>query len=456
MRTLWTCIAAVALIGGWVTEASAEPTRKELLERDGIVWGSPDVWNTPFVENLSEDAKIAGLSRLWMEVKLNFPRFAVVSELDWDKTYFGYLPRVRATKTTYEYYKVLQEMMALLQDGHSGVFLPDELARRMEASPPLRLDLIDGRVFITRVDSPALEATGVTAGLEILKVDGTPVVGYANQHRRRYVGSNTAAHRELTVFAYGLLAGPLDVPVELTLRAKDGRVSTRKIARGGYSDIKDAAPFRFRRLPGGIAYVAINTFNTEAVQSEFERLLPELRSMVGLVLDVRDNDGGSGAIALNILGMLMDKDFPTIPWRTREYAATLRVWGQAGGWYEQTKDKAVWKGGPADHFAKPIVVLTSTRSFSATDIFAATFKALGRGLIVGQPTAGGTGDPLVFALPGGGTGRVSTSGVVDNPLIGRGVIPDVAVARTARDFLVGRDATLDAGVAALERLIRGK
>jgi hypothetical protein len=46
--------------------------------------------------------------------------------------------------------------------------------------------------------------------------------------------------------------------------------------------------------------------------------------------------------------------------------------------------------------------------------------------------------------------------VVDNPLIGRGVIPDVAVARTARDFLVGRDATLDAGVAALERLIRGK
>jgi carboxyl-terminal processing protease len=44
-----------------------------------------------------------------------------------------------------------------------------------------------------------------------------------------------------------------------------------------------------------------------------------------------------------------------------------------------------------------------------------------RGKLVGEPTAGSTGDPLAFALPGGGAGRVSTSTDAGPGLIGRGV-----------------------------------
>jgi C-terminal processing protease CtpA/Prc len=96
-------------------------------------------------------------------------------------------------------------------------------------------------------------------------------------------------------------------------------------------------------------------------------------------------------------------------------------------------------------------MLIGPRSLSATDVFAETFQLMKRGKLIGEPTGGSTGDPLAFALPGGGSGRVSTSTDVGPGLIGRGVQPEVLVPRTVKDFLAGRDAALEAAVAALKR-----
>src|SRR3954447_22034611 len=162
---------ALLLTGHPFAQEPRQPSRQDILERDGIVWGSAAAWGVPFQENLGEDAKIAGLSRLWMEVQINFPHFSAVADLDWDKAYVDYLPKVRATTSTYEYYRLLQRMSALLKDGHTEVFLPKELAERMEAGVPLQTELIENRVFVARVDSKELETNGITAGLEILKID---------------------------------------------------------------------------------------------------------------------------------------------------------------------------------------------------------------------------------------------------------------------------------------------
>ena len=442
-------MAAVLLAAGsaLAQDAHQEPSRKELLERDGIIWGSSAAWGIPFQENLSEDAKVAGLSRLWMEVKINFPHFAEIADLDWDKTYVDYLPKVRATTSTYEYYRLLQQMCALLKDGHSGVFLPKELAERMEVDLPLRIDLIENRVFITRVGSKALEAAGVAAGLEILKIDGLPVHEYAAKYRRPYVSSNSPQHVEVNVYSYGLLAGPRDHPVAVEFRSMDGRVFEKHLSRAPYDDATALPAFEYRRLDGNIAYVAINTFNSEEVQKEFEARLPEIHGADGLILDVRQNDGGSGVLAYNLLGYLTDKDFATPPWRSRDYIPTLRVWGQAGGWYEAKPTQ--WTGKPNGSYLKPVVMLIGPRSLSATDVFSETFKRMQRGKLIGEPTGGSTGDPLAFALPGGGSGRVSTSTDVGIGPIGKGVQPDIPAPRTVRDFLAGHDAALSAAIATL-------
>ena len=101
------------------------------------MWGSPLVWNAPFAANLDENLKLAGLGRVWMEGKINFPNFAKVPDLDWDKAYLDFIPQVRATKSTYEYYRTLQRLVALLHDGHSGVFMPQELTAEWLADVPI-------------------------------------------------------------------------------------------------------------------------------------------------------------------------------------------------------------------------------------------------------------------------------------------------------------------------------
>ena len=444
--------ALLALLAASPALAQSPPsaTRAEVLERDGIVWGSAPVWNAPFAPDLPQDLKLAGLGRVWMEAKINFPNFARVPDLDWDKTYLDFIPQVLKTTSTYDYYLTLQRMVALLHDGHTGVFLPTELEADSQADVPLQLELIEERVFITRVSSHSLLAAGIKPGLEVLQVDGMPVKDYALQHRTPFRSSNSPQHRDVQVYSYGLLAGPRERPVAVQLRRPSGQVFDWTFARGRYADTSSAAHVEYRRLDHNLAYVAVNTFNAADVLPMFEKLMPELRTRDGIILDVRQNDGGSGALAYDLIAELTDKPFAVSAARTRRYTLTLRVWGQPGEWYAiPVRD---WS--PKPHpLSKPIVLLIGPKSVSATDVFVETFQRLRLGRLVGEPTAGSIGDPLVFALPGGGAARVATSTDLPGGLVGRGVQPDLFVPRTVTDLLAGRDAAIERGSAELIAMV---
>src|SRR5262249_12980145 len=88
----------------------------------------------------------------------------------------------------------------------------------------------------------------------------------------------------------------------------------------------------------------------------------------GLVIDVRENPGGS--IADHLLTILSQPD----------HAITRPRDGVAG--YPQDRIiYATWR--------KPIIVLCNQNSFSNAEIFSHAIKNLKRGKIVGVPTAGG-------------------------------------------------------------------
>ena len=90
------------------------------------MWDSP-AWNAPYAEELSEELRIAGLSRFWSEVKYNFAFPEKLAALDWDALYISFIPRVRAARSTVEYYRVLQELCAKLQDGHTYIIRPHRI-----------------------------------------------------------------------------------------------------------------------------------------------------------------------------------------------------------------------------------------------------------------------------------------------------------------------------------------
>jgi C-terminal processing protease CtpA/Prc len=123
--------------------------------------------------------------------------------------------------------------------------------------------------------------------------------------------------------------------------------------------------------------------------------------------------------------------------------------GHGQDWQTDTWSVDAQTGGGYDG---PIILLTGPGSFSAAEDFAASFDMLKAGIIIGEPTAGSTGQPLQFSLPGGGSGRVCTiqTRYADGrDFVGVGVQPKIRVAPTLADFRAGKDTVLEAAEAYL-------
>jgi hypothetical protein len=129
--------------------------------REALQWKSPAL-ATPWREALSEDERVAGLSRLWSEAKFNFVNFDKVPDLDWDALYIATLPKVRAARSTTDYYRELEVFMAHLHDGHSGVWPAMDRLDTMYARPGLETRLVEGRVMVDAVIDERLAAMGIT------------------------------------------------------------------------------------------------------------------------------------------------------------------------------------------------------------------------------------------------------------------------------------------------------
>jgi carboxyl-terminal processing protease len=103
-------------------------------------------------------------------------------------------------------------------------------------------------------------------------------------------------------------------------------------------------------------------------------------------------------------------------------------------------------GGNKSAYRGRIVVLTDRNTGSAAEVFASAIQESGRGIVVGQQSKGGVLGATHYKLPNGFDIHVAlmdyhtAKGV---RLEGRGVIPDVSVDLTIKDFRENRDAVLD-------------
>ena len=207
-----------------------------------------------------------------------------------------------------------------------------------------------------------------------------------------------------------------------------------------------------RMLPGDIAYVRILHFGNSAAADGLRARFGEIAKARGLVLDVRENGGGNSSEGYKILAMLTGKPFQGSRWQTRDYLPAYRAWGRP----ERThaEDASQLQPDGTLRYDGPVLVLTSARPYSAAEDFVLAFDAMQRGRIVGEPTGGSTGQPLLFDLPGGGTGRVCTkrdSYPDGRPFVGAGIQPQLRVSPRVADLQAGRDTVLEAALDLLRR-----
>lgn len=412
----------------------------------------PGVLETPYRQNITENEKIAGLSKFWSEVKYNFVNFDLIPDVNFDSLYLAWLPKVRQSTSTREYYLLLQELAANLRDSHTLVFGPSELVDSVYARPLMRTRLIEDKILIIGVYDPALSQKGISIGQEVVKVNGLPVRDYAARYVIPYVSASTPQDKMVRAYDYALLGGSANEPIKLQLRDASNNIREQTIfrvkpaARSGKLQTKS---FVYRMLKGDIAYVALNTFANDSTAIEFAARFEEISKAKAIIFDVRNNGGGSTGPGWDILSYLIDKPTQVHSSYTRDYKPSYRAWN-----YNQPifVDKSYLTPHKKLSYKKPVIVLTSARTFSSAEDFAAAFKTMNRGLIIGEATGGSSGQPLVISLPGNGTARIcSKRDMLGNgeDFVGKGIKPDKLVTPTIDDIRKGIDTELEAAISEL-------
>ena len=422
---------------------------KEIVSRHTAAlafWDNPS-FSTPYRKNISTNDKIAGLSKLWAEVKYNFAYFDNVPEVDWNELYLSYLPKVRKSKSTLEYYLLLQEMLAQLKDGHTSIYYPAELQEFIAWRPCMNTELIEDKVLVSDAPHEALRKDGVRLGLEVIAVDGMPVHEYADRKVRPYQSASTRqALDRMTYWAF-LLSGSKDSTVTVMFADERGKTFERVLPRLGAGWIGVYPPVELKMLGENIAYAAVNTMGDDTMPETFDSMFPSIEKADALIIDVRRNGGGSSHNGYRILGYLTDRPFKSERVNTRGYFPFRRARGCVPGWVKVGFGERSPNGDR--HFAKPVVVLIGPDTCSAAEDFCVAFDVMKRGKMIGEGTSGSTGQPLIVSLPGGGRARVCTPTCTypdGREFVGVGIQPDIRVRPTVADVRAGRDTVLEAAL----------
>ena len=186
-----------------------------------------------------------------------------------------------------------------------------------------------------------------------------------------------------------------------------------EVERGGFGIQK------IERLPGNVGYIELRRFPLTAFAGPaFTAALSLMAGTDALILDLRRNGGGSPVS----VAYLMSHFFPLGDMRhlvdiyDRPTDSTQQIWTVPT---------------VAQHYDKPVYVLTSAGTFSGGEDCAYDFQVQKRGTVVGETTGGGAnpvgrfgaGHGIVVAIP---TAR-ATNVVTKTNWEHVGVKPDIAV-----------------------------
>ncbi|HEX9930684.1 MAG TPA: S41 family peptidase [Pyrinomonadaceae bacterium] len=352
--------------------------------------------------------------------------------VDWQEVRKRYRPRVEAAKNDVEFYRLFEEMLALLRDSHTVLIHPKSNASN-NINPPgsvgITLKEVEGKTAITEVepDSDA-ERAGVKPGMILRSVNGKSVEELYAEIRSRFAGSSTEQAMKSVMHGALLYGGFLGAVRSFGVEGFDGKVFDFNVTHFGARP-SETPTLTARRLSSGFGYIKFDAWKSPA-DERFKTELANLMDTPGLVIDLRGNGGGHTDIQLNI-GSLF---FPA--------ETGLGSFKKRGGQPERIithKSDQVYKG--------KVVVLVDEISGSASEVFAVAMKENNRAVIIGRQTCGCVLNSWSKQLKGGGTLRWSAR-IYNSPknriLEGVGVTPDQRIPLTLTDLRQGRDAALEA------------
>lgn len=399
------------------------------------------------------EEKIYDLSAIWRHAAFVFPYFHRCG-VDWDEAYRAFLPRVLATQSDREHCLLMSEFVNLLGDGHTDVSFAREITDEIGYMPFI-LDYVQGSYW--------------TEEQRILGFDGR-LMGEIIEEASRYVyhvGNFIPRLRYILPLILG--EGTHTLETEAGKRSFDfqkERPVLPQRTETEFTEYADVLRIRFGDLP------------RPRVREIREKLL-ELKPRA-VILDLRENIGGMTKFGADIAQLFLPGQFGGCKKWTRTmtgvgYASSIQV-------INMTEEQLAAISGKADReeieksrriaklcefeeyedqwgednveavFDGPVALLISRKTVSAAEDFTAFFRSNNRAAIIGQPTCGTSGTPLLKGLFCG-TLRVCSVGYRlkdGTDFVGLGIQPDVLVELDAEDIRNGRDPVLEAAMNSLK------
>jgi len=372
----------------------------------------------------------------------------VVATLDQQQHYFAstneradFQQRIEqiaaSTHGAVEYYRELANVLASLDEGHTGLVGSAELAFSDTIPPVALLELPEGPVVAGI--APGIESGGLKPGDLLLDIEGEPVLNHLAVRLEETAGSTVHGRRARAVAH--LLAGPTREPARVRVRDLDGRVRICYPLRfllddeGRYRQRFGFLPdqIRVQRVDPATAYVALPDFEPGRAE-EFLDAFESLRELPVLILDLRGNPGGRILTLQQIAGIFFEKPTDLLKMKLGSRRDIVQSAPQA--------------------FTYPGIVriLVDARTGSAAELLAAALQDHRNAILVGRATAGSTRSRRTARLPGGVlfhyAGRAEFTRLDGRQVEGVGVAPNVPYLPSRAELAKGHygDASADPAV----------
>jgi hypothetical protein len=411
-------------------------------------------------------------------MKYNFVNIDQI-KFDVDSLYNATISKVIATSNDVEYYDELQRFMASFNDGHTELIKRNYSWNDINDYIPVGLTDIDNKIFISSIKkNSGIDSTLV--GAEIIELEGLPVEKYLEQYIYPTISASTENHRWFQA-VIKIQGGRKGTYFNGKAKKTDGAIIPFSILRNGettrskddqYWDWPSQKVSSKRQRISldwqeNIAIMNIRTFGTDAIKNDIDSLALSInRKAKGLIIDLRQNGGGSTDVAHHLQKYLTLKEY------FLTFGAQIRIndsYGRSQGNYrDEYKDFYLGKAYKTEEpdtvivdkgiipFKCPVIILIGRYTFSAAEDFLINiYEIPNRPLIIGEPTGGSTGAPLMVSLPHGAMARICSVRMLypysKKPFVGKGIQPDIEVKLNVADYLKGKDVVLEKAFSILKK-----
>ena len=186
------------------------------------------------------------------------------------------------------------------------------------------------------------------------------------------------------------------------------------------TDYKIAAGISYRILDDNIGYIRYESFQTPVGEGNLDEVFSYLALCRGLIIDIRNNGGGSLTYAEMLAGRFVHEK-TLVGYMQHKTGEGHNDFSSLEPRYLEPSSSIRWH--------KPVCVLTNRSVYSAANDFAVIMRALPGVTIIGDHTGGGSGLPMSNSLPNGWTVRYSACPMYDcnQQHTEFGIAPDIAV-----------------------------